>query len=112
MKRNLSAAAFALAGLSSAASAQSVLERVLSQIDNTASLVPVTGTFANIAENIGTVGTQTFYVDAQGNTISQQSYVAAVADKANANLDNIFKLSWAYMYTDTTGNPHFYPDLA
>lgn len=38
------------------AASQSVLERVLSQIDNAANLAPVNGTFANISENLGGSG--------------------------------------------------------
>jgi hypothetical protein len=60
----LASSAIALMGLSGAASAQSVLERVLSSInvDNT-NMLPVTGTFANIAENIAVLGggTTTLY---------------------------------------------------
>ena len=49
----LATSAIALVALSGAASAQSVLERVLGQIDNSTNLASVNGTFANIAENIG-----------------------------------------------------------
>ncbi len=46
-----------LAGVSPASvSAQSVLERVLGQIDNAVNLSPVNGTYANIAENLGGAG--------------------------------------------------------
>jgi hypothetical protein len=53
MKKLLASSAIALIALSGAASAQSVLERVLGQIDNATNLASVNGTFANIAENIG-----------------------------------------------------------
>jgi hypothetical protein len=53
MKKLLATSAIALVALSGAASAQSVLERVLGQIDNATNLASVNGTFANIAENIG-----------------------------------------------------------
>lgn len=53
MKKLLASSALVLVGFASAASAQSVLERVLSKIDNSTNLASVNGTFANIAENIG-----------------------------------------------------------
>jgi hypothetical protein len=53
MKKLLATTAVTLVALSTAASAQSVLERVLGQIDNSTNLASVNGTFANIAENIG-----------------------------------------------------------
>jgi hypothetical protein len=72
MKKLLATSAIALVALSGAASAQSVLERVLGQIDNATNLASVNGTFANIAENIGTSGTttETVYIN-NGNVISQ-----------------------------------------
>jgi len=62
MKKLLATSAIALVGLSGAASAQSVLERVLSQIDNSTNLAEVNGTFANIAENIGVIGGENQFV--------------------------------------------------
>jgi hypothetical protein len=53
MKKLLATTAVALVAMASTASAQSVLERVLGQIDNATNLASVNGTFANIAENIG-----------------------------------------------------------
>ncbi|WP_146636303.1 hypothetical protein [Nioella nitratireducens] len=53
MNKLLATSAIALVALSGAASAQSVLERVLTQIDNSTNLASVNGTFANVAENIG-----------------------------------------------------------
>ena len=84
MKKLLATSALAIIAMSGAASAQSVLERVLSQIDNSTNLAPVNGTFANIAENIGG-GATTNYMDANGDVISQSQYDAAV----NAALDSI-----------------------
>jgi hypothetical protein len=46
-------AAFVLASAGASFAQESVLERVLSQIDNATNLASVNGTFANIAENIG-----------------------------------------------------------
>jgi len=51
--RTITAAALAIAILPSAGVAQSVLERVLSQIDGGSNLAQVNGTYANIAETIG-----------------------------------------------------------
>ena len=51
MKKLLATTALAIVAMSGAASAQSVLERVLDSI-NTTNMLPVTGTFANIAENV------------------------------------------------------------
>lgn len=79
MKKLLASSALALIGFASAASAQSVLERVLGEIDNSTNLAKVNGTFANIAENVGSVGTQTVYVANDGTTISQSTYDAQLA---------------------------------
>lgn len=84
MKNLLATSALAIIAMSGAASAQSVLERVLSQIDNSTNLASVNGTFANIAENIGG-GATTNYMDANGDVISESQYDAAV----NAALDSI-----------------------
>lgn len=84
MKKLLATSAISLVALSGAASAQSVLERVLGQIDNATNLASVNGTFANIAENIGGADAVTVYVDAAGNVISETDYQAAVdAEIAN-----------------------------
>lgn len=75
MKKLLATSALALVGFASAASAQSVLERVLGEIDNSTNLASVNGTFANIAENIG--GTGTVYYNATTNvTLTQDQYEA------------------------------------
>lgn len=71
MKKLLATSALALVGFASAASAQSVLERVLGEIDNSTNLASVNGTFANIAENIG--GVTTVYYDAASNTTLTQA---------------------------------------
>jgi hypothetical protein len=57
MNKLLATTAVAMIAFTGAASAQSVLERVLGQIDNASNLASVNGTFANIAENIGTPNT-------------------------------------------------------
>lgn len=60
------------------AASQSVLERVLSQIDNAANLAPVNGTFANIAENLGGSGLVETVVPGQverGDTLDENELV-------------------------------------
>lgn len=80
MKKFLATTAIALVGMSTAASAQSVLERVLGQIDNSTNLASVNGTFANIAENIG--GTTVMYTDTAGNSYTESEWAAAQVDIA------------------------------
>ena len=79
MKKLLASTAIAMIAMSGAASAQSVLERVLTSI-NAATTTQVNGTFANIAENIG--GVQNGYVDTNGNVISEGAYNVLVAQEA------------------------------
>lgn len=74
MKKLLATSAIALVALSGAASAQSVLERVLGQIDNATNLASVNGTFANIAENIG--GSELQYVMSDGSVLSEAEFAA------------------------------------
>jgi hypothetical protein len=70
--------------MSGAASAQSVLERVLGQIDNATNLASVNGTFANIAENIG--GDDVGYADADGVIISDDTYNALLVAETDDNI--------------------------
>lgn len=56
MTKLLFTSAIALVALGSAASAESVLERVLAEIDGNTNMETVNGIFANIADNIGTLG--------------------------------------------------------
>jgi hypothetical protein len=89
MKKLLATSAIALVALSGAASAQSVLERVLGQIDNATNLASVNGTFANIAENIGNGSAVTVYNELDGNNltgnvISETEYQAGLADAITA----------------------------
>jgi hypothetical protein len=77
MKKLLATTAVAMIAMSGVASAQSVLERVLGQIDNSTNLASVNGTFANIAENIG--GSSTVYYDAATNTTLTQAERDALA---------------------------------
>ena len=78
MKKLLATTALALVAFAGAASAQSVLERVLSKIDNSTNLASVNGTFANIAENIGGTTALTVYYDANGNMLTADQYAANV----------------------------------
>jgi len=91
MKKLLATSALAMVALSGAASAQSVLERVLSEIDNSTNLASVNGTFANIAENIG--GATTVYDDG-ANVIGEDAY--------NAGLDSAVSAALATIAGDTT----------
>ena len=83
MKNLLATTTIAMVALTGAASAQSVLERVLGQIDNATNLASVNGTFANIAENIGGSAAVTVYssVSAGGaiEVLSEAEYDAITA---------------------------------
>jgi hypothetical protein len=78
MKKLLATTAVALVAMASTASAQSVLERVLGQIDNATNLASVNGTFANIAENIGASSVATVYQDINSDVISESDYLAGL----------------------------------
>jgi hypothetical protein len=86
MKKLLATSALAIVAMSGAASAQSVLERVLGQIDNATNLASVNGTFANIAENIG--GDDVGYADANGVIISDDTYNALLVAETDDNIAN------------------------
>lgn len=85
MKKLLATSALVLVAASGAASAQSVLERVLGSInvDNT-NMLPVTGTFANIAENIAVLGNATEYskTTVEGTTTLTEAEYNAQKDAA------------------------------
>ena len=81
MKKLLATTAVVTMAFAGAASAQSVLERVLSEIDNSTNLASVNGTFANIAENLGGAGAVTVYTNASGgDVITQAEYDAAALE--------------------------------
>jgi hypothetical protein len=91
MKKLLATSAIAIVAMAGAASAQSVLERVLGQIDNATNLASVNGTFANIAENIGNGSAVTVYTTNADptNVISETEYqegLQAAIDAAVAGL--------------------------
>ncbi|RID89884.1 hypothetical protein D2N39_20640 [Gemmobacter lutimaris] len=101
MKKLLATTALAVIAMSGAASAQSVLERVLSSInvDNT-NMLPVTGTFANIAENIAVLQptTSTVYTKTDGSVISAADYEALKASEAYETF-----ATGSLYYNSTTG---------
>lgn len=102
MKKLLATSALVLVAASGAASAQSVLERVLGSInvDNT-NMLPVTGTFANIAENIAVLGNATNYTKTTGGvttTLTEAEYNAQ-KDAAIVNAVNTITTT----YNPTTG---------
>lgn len=88
--------AVALIAMTGAASAQSVLERVLGQIDNATNLAQVNGTFANIAENIGGAASVTTFkaslTDAQAAALGLGAGATGGADTytlTQAQLDSL-----------------------
>lgn len=85
MKKLLASTAVALIALSGTASAQSVLERVLGQIDNSTNLASVNGTFANIAENIGGTGSVTVYTNTSGVVLTEAEYAALAAQPSRVD---------------------------
>lgn len=89
MKKLLATTAMAMIAMSGAASAQSVLERVLSKIDNSTNLASVNGTFANIAENIGGSTTTTVYADNSGNVLTAAEYQAGLDTAVSAAVSEI-----------------------
>lgn len=80
MKNLLASTAIALVAMAGAASAQSVLERVLGSIEDIPNASTVNGTFANIAENIGVLAGEPINTYADGDTvINQDQYDAILA---------------------------------
>ncbi|MEO3480619.1 hypothetical protein AAFO90_23550 [Phaeobacter sp. CAU 1743] len=98
MKKLLATSALAIVAMSGAASAQSVLERVLGQIDNATNLASVNGTFANIAENIGTQGTTNVYVDGTGDLLTQAEYDALAASEVQTDYTGTYATTVADTY--------------
>jgi len=111
MKKLLLTTALTFVAFGSAASAQSVLERVLGQIDNSTNLASVNGTFANIAENIGTPTAVNQYAaytgtSATGSSLapnaSQAQYDAWVLNNAVAQTYDSVGVDQVY-YNASTG---------
>lgn len=100
MKKLLATTAVSLVAFSSAASAQSVLERVLGQIDNSTNLASVNGTFANIAENIG--GQTTVYFNPNTNvTLTAAQFDALASGPVKADYTVV---SGDAFYVDVVNN--------
>jgi hypothetical protein len=100
MKKLLATSALVVIAMTSAASAQSVLERVLGQIDNSTNLASVNGTFANIAENIGGTSSEPGYTK-DGVTLTEaqlDAFAAAAGEVAYAD-----SLGGATQPTNDTG---------
>jgi hypothetical protein len=100
MKKLLATSALVVIAMTSAASAQSVLERVLGQIDNASNLASVNGTFANIAENIGGTSSEPGYTK-DGVTLTEaqlDAFAAAAGEVAYAD-----SLGGATQPTNDTG---------
>lgn len=76
------------------ASAQSILERVLSQIDGAGKMSPITGVFVNSAENVGSfsvesvLGQSTVYM-LVGAEVSEAEYLAARVYMIDSELSEI-----------------------
>jgi hypothetical protein len=100
MKKLLATTAVVTVAFAGAASAQSVLERVLTQISNDTNLASVNGTFANIAENIGG-GATTNYMDSDGDISSAAQYDTGLANEIDAANDRIKSTTGA---TDSSTN--------
>lgn len=75
MKKLLTTTAVLTVAMAGAASAQSVLERVLAE---TAAINSVTGIFANTADNIGGAGSTIAYENAGGDIIGEIDYQAGL----------------------------------
>lgn len=101
MKKLLATSAIAIVALSGAASAQSVLERVLGQIDNATNLASVNGTFANIAENVGSATAVTSYAN-DGAAITEAEYDLLVGRNTTA-ATYVTTDAGDYAYNPTTG---------
>ena len=105
MKKLLATTAIALVAMASTASAQSVLERVLGQIDNSTNLASVNGTFANIAENIGGTTTTTVYSNTTaGNVISEADYLALAATPIQGDYTALSSATGAFWVNPNDGS--------
>ena len=98
MRNLLASTAIALVAMAGAASAQSVLERVLGSIEDIPNASTVNGTFANIAENIGVLQNATIYDNGTDPILNEADYQALVA----ANTYEVIGV--AGQYVDSAGN--------
>jgi len=108
MKRLLATTAIALVAMASTASAQSVLERVLGQIDNSTNLASVNGTFANIAENLGGLTPTNTY---SGTAITSASAnIVNIGTELSQELydENVARLTVQATYASVAGDQVYY----
>jgi len=77
--------ALALGVVATPVHAQSILERVLGQIDEASKMAPITGVFVNSAENVGSFGVEsvlgqsTVYM-LEGAEVSEADYLGAMRE--------------------------------
>jgi hypothetical protein len=91
------------------ASAQSILERVLSQIDGAGKMAPITGVFVNSAENVGSFGVEsvlgqsTVYI-LEGAEVSEADYLAAREEMVLTELSKVVYTpgTVGYVYDSTS----------
>lgn len=102
MKKLLLTTALTFVAFGSAASAQSVLERVLGKIDNATNLASVNGTFANIAENLGGTGAVTVYTSGS-NVITEAEYLAAAEATYRTSYGSTALATGTHYVNPTTG---------
>jgi hypothetical protein len=107
MRNLLASTAIALVAMAGAASAQSVLERVLGSIEDIPNASTVNGTFANIAENIGVLSAENVTIyevvgAAPGTTITQDQYDELLEQLTTARLNSITS-----SFNATTGAQQF-----
>jgi hypothetical protein len=104
MKRLLATTAVATMAFAGAASAQSVLERVLGQIDNATNLASVNGTFANIAENIGSPTSTVIYAsNTTGEVLTAAEYEALAASLTEEDFTPVAAAADTFWINPTTG---------
>ena len=98
MKKLLATTAVALVAMASTASAQSVLERVLSSLD-AATSTELNGTFANIAENLGTsIDTE---VTVYSTTVGEGVTATLTADEYDAALASAVDSGWSALVSES-----------
>jgi hypothetical protein len=99
MKKFLATTAVMLIATTGAASAQSVLERVLGSLD-AATTTELNGTFANIAENIG--GNDVTYLNEAGVAFTEAEFELLVDDTLGQMIDD------GYVFYDDAEDSYYY----
>ncbi|HCY99382.1 MAG: hypothetical protein A3D16_20010 [Rhodobacterales bacterium RIFCSPHIGHO2_02_FULL_62_130] len=102
-------AALALGVVATPVHAQSILERVLGQIDGASKMAPITGVFVNSAENVGSfgvesvVGQSTVYM-LEGAEVSEADYLAAREEMILTELSEVVYTpgTVGYVYDSTS----------